>query len=60
MLNQNNDFNGSQLAKMKKVHSLHVPAKNLKSRSSWSKKFQLYLKNYDFREMWNFGNFVKI
>ena len=36
-------FNGSQLAKMLKVDSLHVPAiKNLLARSSWWISFQLY------------------
>ena len=49
-------FNGSQLAKIKKVDSLHVPAiKYMGRRSGWFKKFQLYFKNYDFCEYVKFG-----
>ena len=43
-------LNGSQLAKMKKyIPHMSLPW-NLQGRSGWSKKFQLYLKNYDFCE----------
>ena len=45
----------------KSIPHMSLP-RNLKGRSSWSKMFQLYLKNYDFFEyvkceIW--GNFVK-
>ena len=47
--------NGSQLAKMKKyIPHMSLPW-NLYGRSGWSKKFQLYLKNYDFCEYVKFG-----
>ena len=42
-------LNGSQLAKMKKVLSLHVPATKLVGKKQ-SKKLQLYFKNYEFCE----------
>ena len=48
-------FNGSQLAKMKKyIPDMSLPC-NLEGRSGWSKKFQLYLKNCDFRKYVKFG-----
>ena len=48
-------FNGSQLAKMKKsIPDMSLPW-NLKGRSSWSKKMQLCLKNYDLCEYVEFG-----
>ena len=34
---------GSQLAKMKKVDSLHIPAIKFMGRSSWSEQFQFQL-----------------
>ena len=44
------DLNGSQLAKMKKsIPDMSLP-QNLYGWSSWSKKLQIYLKNYDFCE----------
>ena len=48
-------MNGSQLAKIKKyIPHMSLPW-NLWGRSSWSKKIQLYLKNYDFCEYVTFG-----
>ena len=53
----NNGLNTSQLAKMKKyIPHVSLPW-NLQGRSSLSKKFQLYFKNYDFVVMWNLGQF---
>ena len=46
---------GSQLAKMKKSRFLTSPCHKIWSRSSLSKKFQLYFKNYDFNEYVKFG-----
>ena len=41
---------------IEKVYSLHVPAiGNSQGKSSWSKKLQLYFKNYDFCEYVKFG-----
>ena len=40
---------------MKKAHSSHVTAMKFIGRSGWSKKFQLYFKNYDFSEYVKFG-----
>ena len=48
-------LNGSQLAKMKKNIPDMSPPIYLKGWSSWSKKVQLYLKNYDFCEYVEFG-----
>ena len=48
-------FNGWQLAKMKKsIPDMSLPW-NLKGWSSWSKKLQKYLKNYDICENVKFG-----
>ena len=50
-----NVLNSSQLAKMKKgISYLYLPW-NLKSRSSWLKEFQIYLKTYEFCEYAKFG-----
>ena len=48
-------FNGSQLAKMKKHFPSISLSWNLYGRSSFSKKFQLCFKNYDFCEYVRFG-----
>ena len=48
-------LNGSQLAKMKKsIPDMSLPW-NLQGWSSWSKKLQIYLKNYDLCEYVEFG-----
>ena len=48
-------FNGWQLAKMKKsIPDMSLPW-NLYGWSSWSKKLQKYLKNYDICENMKFG-----
>ena len=48
-------FNGSQLAKMKKsIPGMSLPW-NLEGWSSWSKKLQIYLKNFDWCEYVEFG-----
>ena len=48
-------FNSSQLAKMKKsIPDMSLPW-ILKGWSSWSKKLQIYLKNYDLCEHVEFG-----
>ena len=54
------NLSGSQLAKMKKVHSSHVPAMKFIEKNGYprSKKFQL--KNYDFCEYEIPGNFIKV
>ena len=47
--------------KNEKVHPSHVPAIKFIVKKRWSKKFQLYFKNYDFCEYVKFlGNFLKI
>ena len=48
-------FNGSQLAKLKKSIPDMSLSWNLYGWSSWSKKLQIYLKNYDLREYVEFG-----
>ena len=51
----NYQLNGSQLAKMEKsIPHMSLPWNSF-GRSSWSKKFQLYLKNYDFCEYVKFA-----
>ena len=47
--------NGSQLAKLKKSIPDKSLAWNLQGWSSWSKKVQIYLKNYDSRKYVEFG-----
>ena len=48
-------LNGSQLAKMKKsIPDMSLPW-NLSGWSSWSKKSQIYLKNYELCEYVEFG-----
>ena len=48
---------GSQLAKMKKsIPDMSLPW-NLKGRSSWSKKLQIYLQNNNVWENVEFGQF---
>ena len=50
--------NGSQLAKMKKsIPGMSLPW-NLWGWSSWSKKLQIYLKNYDLCEYVEFGSIL--
>ena len=48
-------FNGSQLAKMTKYIPYFSLTCNIFGIGSWSKKFQLYFKNYDFCENVKFG-----
>ena len=49
-------FNGSQLAKMKKsIPDMSPAIKIYREEAGWSKKFQIYLKNYDFCEYVKFG-----
>ena len=52
---QGKAINGSQLPKMKEYIPYMSLPWNLKWRSSWSKKFQLYFKNYDCHEYVTFG-----
>ena len=53
--NERYALNGSQLAKMKKsIPDMSLPW-NLLGWSSWSKKLQIYLKNYDLCEYVEFG-----
>ena len=54
-LEKNKLVNGSQLAKLKKSIPLILLPWNSFGRSSKSKKFQKYLKNYDFCEYVKFG-----
>ena len=49
------EVNGWQLAKMKKVHSSHFTAMKFVVKKRLSKKYQLYLKNYDSCEYVKFG-----
>ena len=50
-------INGSLLAKLEKSITLMLLPWNLKGRSSWSKKFQVYMKNYNLCEYMKFRAF---
>ena len=54
-INLKQELSGSQLAKMKKSIPDTALPWNLKGWSSWSKKLQIYLKNYDLCENVEFG-----